>query len=161
MGRAVLVVRLVPADVCRHRIQAVMLLLAVTTVTATMTLGLSLGGVSDALYEQTRAATAGPDVVALSGDTGPAVTSALASPADDPEVIAHHGPYRIVYADLTVRDSTSSPVVHGFAETPGAVNRPLMTSGRWVRSGGAVLERGFATALGVGVGDRVTIAGRS
>nr|WP_055502189.1 ABC transporter permease [Nonomuraea pusilla] len=162
MGSIVLVVRLVLADVRRHRVQAAMLLLAVTVATATMALGLSLRGVSDALYEQTRAATAGPDVVALSGDTGPAVTSALASLADDPEVVAHHGPYRIVYATLTARGSTSSPVVvHGFAETPGAVDRPLVTSGRWVRPGGAVLERGFATALGVGVGDRVTIAGRS
>ncbi|TMR96596.1 ABC transporter permease [Nonomuraea basaltis] len=162
MGSIVLVVRLVLADVRRHKVQAVMLLLAVTVATATMALGLSLRGVSDALYEQTRAATAGPDVVALSGDTGPAVTSTLASLADAPEVIAHHGPYRIVYADLTTRDSTSSPVVvQGFAEKPGTVNRPLVTSGQWVRSGGAVLERGFATALGVGVGDRVTIAGRS
>ncbi|WP_169978505.1 FtsX-like permease family protein [Microbispora sp. H10836] len=162
MGSVVLVVRLVLADLRRHKAQAAMLLLAVTVATATMALGLSLRGVSDALYEQTRAATAGPDVVALSGDTGPAVTAALASLADAPEVIAHHGPYRIVYATLSTRDSISSPVVvQGFAETPGAVNRPLVTSGRWVRSGGTVLERGFATALGVGVGDHVTIAGRS
>ncbi|MEV6160236.1 FtsX-like permease family protein [Nonomuraea sp. NPDC052129] len=162
MGSIVLVVRLVLADVRRHKVQAAMLLLAVTVATATMALGLSLSGVSDALYEQTRAATAGPDVVALSGDAGPAETAALASLADAPEVVAHHGPYRIVYANLTTRDSTTSPVVvHGFAETPGPVDRPLVTSGHWVRSGGTVLERGFATALGVGVGDRVTIAGRS
>ncbi|MER6950952.1 FtsX-like permease family protein [Nonomuraea sp. NPDC000554] len=162
MGSIVLVARLVLADVRRHQVQAAVLLLAVTVATATLALGLSLRGVSDALYEQTRAATAGPDVVALSGDTGPAVTSALASVANEPEVIAHHGPYRIVYANLTTRDSTSSPVVvHGFAETPRALNRPLLTSGQWVRSGGTVLERGFATALDVSVGDRVTIAGRS
>ncbi len=162
MGPLVLVVRLALADVRRHPAQAAMLLLAVTVATATMALGLSLHGASDALYEQTRAATAGPDVVVLSGESGPAVTSALASLTDKAEVVAHHGPYRIVYADLTARDSLSSPVVvHGFAETPGAVNRPLVTSGRWVRPGGTVLERGFAVALGVGVGDHVTIAGRS
>ncbi|MFI6743638.1 FtsX-like permease family protein [Nonomuraea sp. NPDC050451] len=161
MGRIVLVVRLVLADVRRHQVQAAMLVLAVTAATATLALGLSLPGVSDALYEQTRVATAGPDVVALSGETGPAVTSALASLADAPDVVAHHGPYRVVYANLTAGDATSNVVVHGFAETPGAVNRPLVTSGHWVRSGGTVLERGFATALGVGVGDRVTIAGRS
>ncbi|MFD9944685.1 FtsX-like permease family protein [Nonomuraea sp. NPDC059023] len=161
MGTIVLVVRLVLADVRRHPSHAAMLLFAVTTATATLALGLSLGGTSQTLYEQTRAATAGPDVVALSGVTGPAVTSALAALADSPDVVAHHGPYRIVYADLTLRDSTSSPVVvHGFAAKPGAVDRPLVTSGQWVRPGGTVLERGFATALGVGVGDRVTIAGR-
>ncbi|MFF5246182.1 ABC transporter permease [Streptosporangium sp. NPDC000095] len=162
MGHIMLVARLVPADVRRHKVQALMLLLAVTVATATMALGLSLRGASNTLYEQTRAATAGPDVVALSGDTGPAVTSALTSLKNDPEVVAHHGPYRIVYATLTARSSTSSPVVvHGFAERPGTLNRPLVTSGQWVRSGGAVLERGFATALDVGVGDRVVIAGRS
>ncbi|MFI9595968.1 ABC transporter permease [Nonomuraea sp. NPDC052265] len=150
------------ADLRRHRAQALMLLLAVTVATATMALGLSLGDASRSMYEQTRAATAGPDVVALSGDTGRAVTSALTALAGDPAVVAHHGPYRIVYADLTTSASASSRVVvHGFAERPGAVNRPLVTSGRWVRPGGTVLERGFAAALGVGVGDRVTIAGRS
>ncbi|MEO3805385.1 FtsX-like permease family protein [Nonomuraea sp. B1E8] len=162
MGALVLVLRLVLADLRRHRAQAAMLLLAVTVATATMALGLSMRGVSDTLYEQTRTATAGPDVVALSGATGPAVTSALTSLASAPGVIAHHGPYRIVYADLTTRDATPSRVVvHGFADKPGPVNRPLVTSGQWVRSGGTVLERGFATALGAGVGDHVTIAGRS
>ncbi|MGW2156717.1 FtsX-like permease family protein [Nonomuraea sp. NPDC001699] len=162
MGAVVLVARLVLTDLRRHRAQALMLLLAVTVATATMALGLSLGDASRSMYEQTRAATAGPDVVALSGDTGRAATSALAALADDPAVVAAHGPYRIVYANLTTRGATSSGVVvHGFAERPGAVDRPLVTSGRWVSPGGAVLERGFATALGAGVGDRVTIAGRS
>ncbi|QFY09160.1 FtsX-like permease family protein [Nonomuraea phyllanthi] len=161
MGSIVLVARLVLADVRRHQAQAAMLLLAVTVATATMALGLSLRSVSEALYEQTRTATAGPDLVALSGETGPAVTSALTELAGSPGVAAHHGPYRIVYADLTTRDATSSRVVvHGFAEKPAAVNRPLVTSGQWIRPGGTVLERGFATALHVGVGDRVTIAGR-
>ncbi|MFF5340125.1 ATP-binding cassette domain-containing protein [Streptomyces althioticus] len=36
----------------------------------------------------------------------------------------------------------------------------LVTAGTWVRSGGAVGERGFAQALGVRVGDRVAIGGR-
>ncbi|NJP89815.1 ABC transporter permease [Nonomuraea sp. FMUSA5-5] len=162
MGSLLLVVRLVLADVRRHRTQAAMLLLAVTVATATLAMGLSLRGASDALYVQTRAATAGPDVVALSGDTGRAVTSALTGLAADPEVVAHHGPYQIVYADLTTRGSATSPVVvHGFDERPAAINRPLLTSGRWIRPGGTVLERGFATELGVKVGDRVTIEGHS
>ncbi|GAA4584867.1 hypothetical protein GCM10023194_25890 [Planotetraspora phitsanulokensis] len=161
MGRIALVLRLVLADVRRHRAQAAMLLLAVTAATATMALGLSLGGATQRLYEQTRAATAGPDVVALAPDPGPAVAPALASLAHAPEVVAHNGPYRIVYATLTAHGSASLVVVHGAAETPGTVDRPLVTSGHWVRAGGAVLERGFATALGARVGDRVTISGRS
>ena len=162
MGSLLLAVRLALANVRRHPAQAAMLLLSVTVATATMALGLSLHGVSDALYAHTRAATAGPDVVVLSGESGPEVSAALASLTDRPDVVAHHGPYRIVYAELTARGAVASPVVvHGFAERPGPVNRPLVTDGRWVRPGGTVLERGFADALGVGVGDRVTIAGRS
>ncbi|GAA4574070.1 FtsX-like permease family protein [Planotetraspora kaengkrachanensis] len=161
MGRTVLVFRLVLADVRRHKAQAAMLLLAVTVATATLALGLSLGGATQTLYEETRAATAGPDVVALAPDPGPDVTPALASLAHAPEVVAHNGPYRIVYATLTAHRTASLVVVHGAADKPGAVDRPLVTSGHWVRSGGAVLERGFATALGAGVGDRVTISGRT
>ncbi|MGW4802006.1 FtsX-like permease family protein, partial [Nonomuraea sp. NPDC004297] len=103
----------------------------------------------------------GPDVVALAPDPGPAADRTLTALTRAPGVVAHHGPYQIVYTALTARGFTSQVVVHGAAETPGSVDRPLVTSGRWVRPGGAVLERGFATALGVGVGDRVTIAGRS
>jgi putative ABC transport system permease protein len=161
VGRIVLVFRLVLADVRRHKAQAAMLLVALIAATATMALGLSLGGATQRLYEQTRAATAGPDVVALAPDPGRAVAPAMASLAHAPEVVAHNGPYRIVYATLTAHGVASLVVVHGAAETPGTVDRPLVTSGHWVRAGGAVLERGFATALGARVGDRVTIAGRS
>jgi putative ABC transport system permease protein len=41
------------------------------------------------------------------------------------------------------------------------VDRPLVTSGTWVRPGGAVVERGLAQALGVHVGDSITLSGRS
>ncbi|MEV4569101.1 FtsX-like permease family protein [Nonomuraea sp. NPDC049419] len=162
MSSFVLVARLVRADLRRHRVQGVLLLLAVAVATATLAVGVSLPGVSDSLYAQTRAATAGPDVVVLSGESGPAVAPALASLTEDPRVVAHRGPYRIVYGELSARDGITSPVVvHAIDERPAAVERPVVTSGEWVRPGGLVLERGFATALEVGPGDRVTIAGRT
>ena len=43
-----------------------LLLLAITAATATLTLGLALHGVTNQPYQQTRAATNGPDVVAQS-----------------------------------------------------------------------------------------------
>ncbi|MGW7685809.1 FtsX-like permease family protein [Kribbella sp. NPDC054772] len=161
MGRIVLVVRLVLADVRRHKAHAAMLVLAVTAAVATLALGLSLYGASDSLYRQTRAATGGPDVVALSPDTGPDVAVAMNSLIDDPDVVGHNGPYQVVYGDLTARGESSGVVVHGASRTPGAINHPLVISGEWIRPGAAVLERGLATALGVGAGDRVTISGRS
>jgi putative ABC transport system permease protein len=49
----------------------------------------------------------------------------------------------------------------GRTTAPAAVDQPLLTAGTWVRSDGVVIERTFADALGVSVGDRVTIGGKS
>ena len=70
MGKIVLVGRLAARDLRRRPAQAVLLLLAITAATATLTLGLALHGVTSHPYQQTRAATNGPDVVAQLG--GPA-----------------------------------------------------------------------------------------
>ncbi|MEO3828192.1 FtsX-like permease family protein [Actinomadura sp. B10D3] len=161
MGRVLLVFRLVLADVRRHPAQAAMLVVAVTAATAALALGLSLRGGTDKLYWQTRKVTAGPDVVALSPGTGPKTIRALTSLEHAPQVVAHSGPYRQYYTSLTANGSTGAAVVQVADMTPGPVDRPLVTSGGWVRPGGAVLERGFASALGAEVGDRVTVAGRS
>ena len=160
MGRVLLVVRLVLADVRRHKAHAAMLVLAVTAAVATLALGLSLNGACQALYRQTRAATGGPDVVALAPDSGPDATRELESLATHPEVVGHNGPYAVVYSDLAVHGRSSGVVVHGASLTPGPINRPLVTSGEWIRPGGAVVERGLATALGVKVSDRVTVSDR-
>ncbi len=63
MGRVLLVCRLAALDMRRHVTQAV-LLLAITAATIVLTLGLALHGVTSQPYQQTRAATRGPDVVA-------------------------------------------------------------------------------------------------
>ena len=64
MGRVLLVGRLAARDLRHHPAQAVLLLLAITAATAMLTLGLALHGVTSQPYQQTRAATNGPDVVA-------------------------------------------------------------------------------------------------
>lgn len=161
MGHLLLVSRLVLADVRRHPGQAAMLLFAITAATAVLSLGMSLGGATDTLYRQTRAATAGPDMVAFSPGAGRTTITALKSLEHAPEVVAHSGPYRQYYTTLTAHGSTGAAVVQVADRTPGPVDRPLVTSGGWVRTGGAVVERGFATALGVRVGDHVTVADRS
>ena len=45
----------------------------------------------------------------------------------------------------------------GRSTAPAAVDQPLLTAGSWVRPGGVVIERTFADALGVSVGDRVDL----
>ncbi|XVQ11974.1 FtsX-like permease family protein [Spirillospora sp. CA-255316] len=161
MGRILLVFRLVVADLRRHPAQAAMLLVAITAATTTLALGLSLSGATETLYRQTREATAGPDVVAFSPGTSRTTITALKSLEHAPGVVAYSGPYRQYYTTLTAHGSTGAAVVQVADMTPGPVDRPLVTSGSWVRPGGAVIERGFAAALGAEVGDRVTVAGRS
>lgn len=98
MGKLVLIGRLAARDVRRHPARAVLLLLAITAATAVLTLGLALRGVTSHPYQQTRAATKGPDVVAYlpvlhrpgHRPAPPAEASALAQAAG---VASHAGPY--------------------------------------------------------------------
>lgn len=161
VGRVLLVFRLVLADVRRHPGQAAMLLVSITAATAAMALGLSLHGATGVLYERTRAATAGPDIVALSPGGDRTATSALESLTDAPGVVAHTKPSRQYYTNLVIRGATANTVVESAEAEPGPIDRPLVTSGTWVRPGGAVIERGFASALKIRVGDRVTFRNRT
>ncbi|MEK8107918.1 hypothetical protein NKG94_28235 [Micromonospora sp. M12] len=76
-GRLLLVCRLLVRDLRRHRTEAVLLLVAITAATATLTLGLTLNELVTRPYERTRAATAGPDLVVEPAITGPQARDAL------------------------------------------------------------------------------------
>lgn len=166
MGKLVLTGRLAARDIRRHPARAVLLLLAVMSATTVLTLGLALHGVTSHPYQQTRAATKGPDVVAY--------LPVLHQPGHRPElspeaaeliraagVTGHAGPFPDMWAVLRTRGLTAGAEVQGRAEAPGPVDQPELTAGSWVRPGGLVIERTFAEALGVGVGDRVTLDGRT
>ncbi|HEX4081334.1 MAG TPA: ABC transporter permease, partial [Acidimicrobiales bacterium] len=167
MGKVVLAARLALRDLRRRPAPAFLLLLAIAAAAAVLTLGLALQGVTDRPYEQTRAATNGPDVVAYQTVPGgrpghlPAAPAAETALTRAPGVTASSGPYPIVDADLRVGSRTAGAMVQGRDEARGAVDRPRLTAGRWVRPGGVVIERTFAEALGVGVGDHVDLGGRS
>ncbi|MBB2743998.1 UNVERIFIED_ORG: putative ABC transport system permease protein [Microbispora rosea subsp. rosea] len=158
MGHLLLMWRLILHDLRRRPAEALVFLIAVTVATASLTLGLATDNALATAYVKTRAATAGPDITAITTDTDP---SGLAERlADTPGVATQADP---VFAfDTTVRahGQSAHSSVEGRGSSPSAVDRPLVTSGTWVRPGGAVVERGFAQALGVRVGDRVTIGKR-
>jgi ABC-type lipoprotein release transport system permease subunit len=172
MGKLSLIGRLVGRDL-RHRPgPAVLLVLAITAATATLTLGLVLHGVTNHPYLQTRAATKGPDVVAQLGGqgrgaSGPAAAVRARTEAEvrkligAPAVIGHSGPYPVASAAVRARGLTADVEVEGRAQAPASLDQPKVTAGTWVRPGGVVLERTFAEALGVSVGDRVTLNGRA
>src|SRR5260370_16886332 len=63
MGKIFRVWRLAARALRPRPAQAVLLLLAITAATAVLALGLALSGVTNQPYQQTRAATKGPDVV--------------------------------------------------------------------------------------------------
>src|SRR5580704_577808 len=164
MGKIRLVGRLVGRDLRRRPGPALLLVLAITAATATLTLGLVLHGVTSRPYQQTRAATHGPDVVALiSGESGLSPEPAAAEVrmlTHAAGVTGHSGPFPVASAVLRFRGLAEGVAAEGRAETPASVDRPKVLAGTWVRPGGIVLERTFAEALGVGVGGRVTLDGR-
>ncbi|MFC4535780.1 FtsX-like permease family protein [Sphaerisporangium dianthi] len=165
MGRILLVFRLAARDLRRRPAEAALLVLTITAATATLTLGLALHGVTDRPYQSTRQATAGPDVVAsvtAGYDSGqPADLAGLKALTEAPGVVAHSGPYPYTQVDLGARGITAKAWAQGRDTARALVDRPELTEGGWTRDGGAVVEAGFAKALGVGAGDRITVNGRS
>jgi ABC-type lipoprotein release transport system permease subunit len=174
VGRVLLVGRLAARNLRRRPAEAALLLLAITAATTVLTLGLVLRGVTNDPYQDTRAATAGPDVVASVGPdpfNGPADLAGLEALTDASGVVDQSGPYPAVGGELEADGVTGSrrtprgEVVGGAAgvwavgRDPAAssVDRPELTQGGWVRDGGAVLEAGFADALDVDVGDQITL----
>ncbi|QYC42103.1 FtsX-like permease family protein [Nonomuraea coxensis DSM 45129] len=159
MGRVVLVVRLALRDLRRRRTEAALLLIAVLAATTTLTLGLVLRDAAGDPYESTRAATKGPDVIAAAG--GSAGLAELGRLAAASGVTGHSGPYPVVAGKLTASGRTSDVQVEGRDAAAAAVDQPVVTRGGWVGDGGVVVEAAFADWLAVGVGDRVTLGGRS
>ncbi len=76
-------------------------------------------------------------------------------------VTGHSGPYPLAGAVVRARGLTAGVEVEGRSRAPASLDQPTVTAGGWVRGGGVVLERTFAAALGVGVGDRITLNGRA
>jgi putative ABC transport system permease protein len=156
MGKTLIIIRLAGRDIRRHRAQAVLLVLALTAATTVLALGLALQGVTSQPYQQTRAQTQGPDVVAYLDSPSQAASLTHAS-----GVTAATGPYPLAYTLLQVNGHTAGAEVEGRSEAAAAVDQPELTAGRWVRPGGVVIERQFAQALGVSVGDHLTLNGHS
>ncbi|HXN37198.1 MAG TPA: FtsX-like permease family protein [Solirubrobacteraceae bacterium] len=157
MGTALLVFRLAARDVRRHAAQAILLVVAIAAATATLTMAIALNGVtSRSPYLTTRAATKGPDVVAYMTSAAQASNLSHAS-----GVANHSGPFPVASATIHFDGRQADVFAEGRTEAPSAVDQPLLTAGSWVRPGGVVIERTFADALGVSVGDRVSLDGKS
>ncbi|GIH26571.1 hypothetical protein Aph01nite_48810 [Acrocarpospora phusangensis] len=165
MGRILLICRLALRDLRRRPGEAALLLLATTAATATLTIALALNGVTGQPFQSTRAATAGPDVVASLAWPGqsedPADLAGLEALASAPGVAAHSGPYPYTQAVVEANGVTVRAWTQGRGAEAAAVDQPALVEGGWVADGGAVLEASFAQAIGVDAGDAITLGGRS
>jgi ABC-type antimicrobial peptide transport system permease subunit len=170
-GRALLLFRLARQDIRHHFAQAVLLVVAIAAATAVLSLAFALNGVNTNPYQQTMAATKGPDVVAQSGNdpytgvTSPADLAALVALNHAKGVVAHSGPYPIVGDTGPVgpvmrsTDIVTSVQVEGREPGVAAVDQPQMTDGTWIRPGGVVVERSFAEAANLRLGQTITLNG--
>ncbi|MGI8714494.1 MAG: FtsX-like permease family protein [Solirubrobacteraceae bacterium] len=168
MGRLVLLWRLVSGDIARRKAQSTLLVVMIATTTTTLTLGLALRGISDNPFAHTRAATRGPDVVAMYGVWGfshppgtfPGSLARFEALTRAPGVVGSSGPYPVGFPRLTARGLGVQVLAEGRDSRQATVDQPLLTAGRWVTPGGVVIERAFADALGVHVGQPIRVAGR-
>ena len=170
-GRALLRFRLARQDIRHHFAQALLLVAAIAAATAVLSLAFALNGVNTNPYQQTRAATKGPDVVAQSGNdpytgvTSPADLAALVALNHAKGVAAHSGPYPIVGGIGPVgpvmrsTDIVTPVQVEGREPGVAAVDQPKVTDGTWIRPGGVVVERSFAEAANLRLGQTITLNG--
>src|SRR3984885_4235694 len=147
MGKIRLVGRLVGRDLRRRPGPALLVVLAITAATATLTLGLVLHGVTNQPFQQTKAATKGPDLVVQLGGpmlgahrpqagppTGPAsvVAAQVKRRTHAPGVTGHSGPYPIASAVLRARGLAVEVEAMGRAGAAAPVDQPVVTAGTWV-----------------------------
>jgi ABC-type antimicrobial peptide transport system permease subunit len=162
MGKLLLVWRLTTKDLRHRPAEAVLLLLAIATAATALTLGMAVHGATNNPYAATRAATNGPDVVATEipggpGNPGPVDAAVLTRLDHASGVVAHAGPFPVTWALLRARGLTAGAEIEGRNSAPSAVDQPKLTSGSWIGPGGVVVEGSFARALGLGIGDRITL----
>lgn len=180
MGQLLAITRLAVRDIRHRPIQAALLLLAITAGAATLTLGLALHGTTNNPYARTRAATDGPDVVVTAFPGGSPAGSGQATPGAGgtaggtgaaaatlrplehaADVVAHSGPFPVTWTLFHDGATTGSAEIEGRSYANSPVDQPKLLTGTWIRPGGVVVEAGFASALGLHVGDRLNLAGLS
>ncbi|WP_045741768.1 ABC transporter permease [Actinoplanes rectilineatus] len=158
-GRLLLLGRLLVRDLRRRRLETVLLVVAITAAIGALTMAMALRATVDQAYQRTKAATAGPDLIIEPAFFGDEAVAALEKITTKAGVTGHSAPRPLLFKRMTVNGDSVNVVVEGRGRQREAVDRPVVTDGDWVSPGVAVVERGFAAALGMEVGDVLTVDG--
>src|SRR5215472_8818144 len=141
MGPFVLVWRLAAHDLRRRLTQSVLLLVVIAAATSTLALAFALDGTSTTPWRTTRAATAGPDVMAEAYPAKHPALGELTALTRAGSVVATSGPYPMASPVLRMGEIADPVFAEGRDETMPAIDRPYLIAGTWVRPGGVVIER--------------------
>ena len=112
-----------------------MLLVVILAATTALTLGLVLHGVTAQPYQQTRHATAGPDVVATAFPEAGGSPSDLAGLNDvahlahAPGVVGFNGPFPVAFPVLRANGHADAVLAEGRDSAPASVDQPKLTEG--------------------------------
>lgn len=158
VSKLLLAARLIVGDLRRHPVQAVLLVLAITAAAATLSVGLAASFVNNNPYDQTRTSTNGPDIVSYT-TSGASGLTVIERWAKLPGVTAHSDVYPVTRPVLRSGDHVDAVFAIGRPTMPTAIDQPVITDGHWVRPGDIVVERSFADALDITVGQTVTLDG--
>jgi putative ABC transport system permease protein len=88
----------------------------------------------------------------------PADLAGLKGLANAPGVVGHSGPYPVTWATLKAPRQQWPVRVDGRDRAPAPIDQPKLTEGTWVRDGGVVVEAAFADALGIHIGDPISLS---
>ncbi|MDQ1540212.1 MAG: putative transport system permease protein, partial [Actinomycetota bacterium] len=93
--------------------------------------------------------------------TAAAEAAALVPLAHAAGVVASSGPFPVTWTSLRKGRTNGGAEVEGRSSAVSSVDQPKQLHGSWVRPGGVVVEAGFASALGLHVGDQLTLGDAS
>lgn len=154
MHAAGLCVRLLATRLRQGRASSLLVVLVLATAGAAATSAVLLREAATGAWDRAVAATYGADLhVARFGDLDAGALSRL------PGVVESSAPVVSTVRQLRAGGQSAGVALAAIAEDL-RIDRPLVVEGGW-RPGALVVERSFARALGVGVGDMVDVSGRS
>jgi putative ABC transport system permease protein len=147
------------ADMRRRRLQAVVVTTVVLLSSLAGTMAVSLLVESDAPFDHAFAQSSGPHLT-VHFDTSQVTEARLRATSTLSSVAAIGGPWHETPLEVNPAGGPRVPIsILGRADPAGAVDRLLLTAGRWVQDPGEiVLAQRFGKGNGYAVGDSVTAA---